>query len=294
MGKVFLLSEFIEELNNGFYVFQKDILEEEFKKEEIETAQMLSQFGIEYPVPEVEQDIEEFKERLKRSIQDPFVYENNISKVLVKNNQIYIQFSFPGSGRRYLITLSKEEISELPSEAQRKLLSLNPYLLPYVDQFLIDMKEVKFFRSNSNNIYVKFIFSLGEVVYSLDKNKEVISKIKKKFDIDYEIEHSWEEFQAKEKKIEELRRVIKSALRIFRKESGIRDWLQYTVKYSDKIIYILKPRRSNSGEVYYSIFKVEKGIPQMGIPDKVEGLFAVSTDKFLKRFKPLLERKRRG
>ena len=299
MREGFVLSAFQEELESGFVVYNPDFDEvaREFFYEERELANKLAEFGIEYSVfvPDRELDIEEFKEKMKESIEDPFIYENNISRVLVKllkDGRVSVEFSYPGSQKKYWANFELQEVQDLPLEVQKKLLDINPFVFPYIDECLVSIESVIFFESKQS-IYVKFILSNKEVVYSLnDKNRELLSFIKQKFDLFYEVEESWKEFQAKERKESKVYRAVKNALRIFKKESGISDWYQYSVRFSEKIIYIFKPRLNDRGEVYYSVFKILKGNLEMGIPDKVEGLFAVSTDKFLKEWEPFLERRR--
>jgi len=168
----------------------------------------------------------------------------------------------------------------------------NPYIFPYLDQHLVEVEGVRFFKSESEKVYVKFILAFGaETVYEVEKNKELLSVIKSKFDLAGELEEAWNSFQARKSKEKEVARAIAKAFRVYKKESGLSDWLQYVIRYSENIIYVFKPRPNGIGEVFYSVFKIEKGNPAMGIPDKVEPLFAVSADKFIKEWEPLLERR---
>ncbi len=297
MQEAFVLSTFQQDLEDSFYVFEPDFdkVEKELLDEEKTLAEKLQEFGISWNFSDSysEEEKEEFKEKLRIYVLDPIIYENTLRRVVVKEESVLIQFSFPGSGKKYWAEFLTSEVEDLPLELQRRMLNTNLYLFPYVDTYLVNIKikEIKFFRGKEKD-FVKFILSSGqEVVYCLEENKQILSYIKEKFDIAEKLEESWREFKNSLSRVSESRKAITRAEKIYKKESGLSDWLQYTVLYSDSVLYIFKPRRGKNGEVFYSIFKVLKGDPQMGIPDKVEGLFALSTDKFLKEWEPLLERR---
>ncbi len=294
MYREFVLSEFLEAKESGFHITNPDFdeIEREMLKEERALAEALSEYGCTWEVPQEELSQEELNKRNReRLLTDPFCREN-IEGVFLNKDSILVKFTNPGYGVRWT-RFSIEELQDLSLELQEKLFLKNSYIFSYLDSSIVQVEEVRFFKSSrKEEVFVKFILNNSiEVVYSLEDNKEFLSFIKEKFDLKEEVEEAWREFKDFLSKVSEVKRAVSKAQRIHKKESGISDWYQYSIKFNEKIIYVFKPRQSRSGEVFYSIFKVEKGDPIMGISDKVESLFAISTDKFLKEWEHLLERK---
>ncbi len=293
-----ILSDFNENLKSGFYIWNPDFdeIERERLQEEEDLARMLAKHDLHWDVPQQEFSQEEINERNKeRFLADKFCQEN-IEKVSINEDCISVRFTNPGYGVRWA-RFSLNEVQGINPELQERFLKINPRVFPYLDSSIVQVKEVRFFikffkKGKKGKIYVNFVLSSGQgVVYALEDNKEILAYIKQKFNLFEEVEEAWREFKDSLSKASELKRAIQKAQKIYKKESGLSDWLQYTVKYNDKMLYIFKPRLSRSGRVYYSVFKIIKGDKIQQIPDKVESLFSCSTDRFLKEWEPLLERR---
>ncbi|WP_029523646.1 hypothetical protein [Persephonella sp. KM09-Lau-8] len=291
-SEAFVLSDFQENMESGFYVWNPDfdLTERELLDEEAQLAEKLAEFGIDWDVSQEELPAEELNKRNKKRLLTDSFCQENIEGVFIKEDSILVKFINPGYGVRWA-RFSTEEVQDLPLDLQKQFLSNNPYIFPYVDTYLVNIEEVKFFKSNKGIIYVKIGFNGNEVVYDVEKNKELLCLIKEKFDLREEVKEAWKAYRDMLSKTAEVKRAVAKAQRVYKKESGTSDWYQYSIKFSENVIYIFKPRSGKNGGVYYSIFKVLKGNPAMGIPDKVEPLFAVSTDKFLREWEPLLERR---
>lgn len=203
--ETFVLSAFMQDIESGFYVF-RDTEFDEFKKElERENERLKSELGFD-PFSRTqfdEDEKEEFLERMKKNLlYDPFVYLNCLKKVFVKEEGIGVLFTLPeGIFRNFFIFLEKNEILYASIEFQKSIFKLNPYVLPFLDPDLIEIKGLYFFESRRKELCFKlkaeFKFPRIErsLVYKVKKSKETLKELKNKFQLHEEVREAWRDFK---------------------------------------------------------------------------------------------------
>jgi len=207
MNEGFVLSSFMQEQENGFYVFEPDFGEKALN-EDTEWDEYISELMGFNPFSSDEDydyDPTEYREKMrKKFLSDPFLQENISEVFLCKTGEILVKSLNPSSGKIVNTYFLREEVVELHTSILYQIFKTNPYIgfeifekLPFEEIEKIEW-DAEFFGNKKTSWFKLSYLYKGmrfEAVFNVNKNKNKLKEIKEKFDLEGLIDETWARYK---------------------------------------------------------------------------------------------------